>query len=68
MGQVLGLFIWLKARLKEPSTQASLAVVCQALKVEIDMDIINHWLNIASILFGAAGFFVKEKGPLTVVK
>lgn len=68
MGSILGLFIWLKARLNEPSTHASLAVVCQALKVEIDIEVINHWLNLASILFGAAGFFVKEKGPLTVVK
>jgi hypothetical protein len=68
MGKLLGLFIWLKKRIKEPSTHASLAIVCQALKIEVDFVMIDHYLNLATIAFGALGFFLKEKGPETVVE
>lgn len=68
MGRLLGLFIWLKARLKEPSTYASLAAVAQAVGIQLEHSVIQDGLNVATLVFGAIGFFVKESGPLTVVE
>jgi hypothetical protein len=67
MGKLLGLFLWLKARLKEPSTMASIAAVCAMLGVHMDSVIISDWLNTFTLVFGALGFFVAEAKPVTKV-
>lgn len=65
MGKLLGLFVWLKSRLLEPSTYASLAAVFAMLGVQIDEGVIHDWLNVLTLMFGALGFFVKEQEQLT---
>lgn len=68
MGKLLGLFIYMKARLKEPSTFASLAAVAAIFGAHIDAGVVNDWMNVLTLVFGGLGFFVKEKGPETEVK
>jgi hypothetical protein len=65
MGKLLGLFIWLKARLNEPSTHASLAAVLAMVGVQLDASVLHDWLNILTLVFGGLGFFVSEEKPLT---
>lgn len=67
MNKLLGLFIWLKSRLKEPSTMASIAVVLGTFGVHLDPGIVQDWLSTFTLVFGALGFFVKEGKPETVV-
>lgn len=65
MGKFLGLFIWVKGRLLEPSTHASLAAVMAMLGVQINDGAIHDWINVLTLVFGGMGFFVSEQGPLT---
>jgi hypothetical protein len=67
MGKLLGLFIWLKLRLSEPSTMASIAAVSALGGVNVDPGKVHDAFNIATIVFGALGFFVAEAKPLTKV-
>jgi hypothetical protein len=68
MGKVLGLFIYLKARLREPSTFASLAAVMAIFGTHLDQGVVTDWINTLTLVFGGLGFFVKECPPETVVK
>ena len=65
MGKLLGLFIWIKVRLLEPSTHASLSAVCAMIGVNLDDGAINDWINVLTLVFGALGFFISEEKPLT---
>ena len=67
MDKLLGVFIFVKARLREPSTFASLASVCAMLGIHLDAGLVTDWLNTLTIIFGALGFFVKEAKPLSRV-
>ena len=67
MSKLLGLFMWLKSRLSEPSTMASIAAVSALGGVNVDPGKIHDALNIGTIVFGALGFFVAEAKPLTKV-
>lgn len=60
MEQLLGLFIWLKARLSEPSTMASVAAVLAMVGVHIDEGVYKDIMNVLTLVFGAMGFWVKE--------
>ena len=68
MGKVLGLFIYIKSRLREPSTFASLAAVMAIFGTHVDQGIVNDWLNTLTLVFGGLGFFVKEAQPETIIK
>jgi hypothetical protein len=67
MSKLLGLFMWLKSRLSEPSTMASIAAVSALGGVNVDPGKVQDALNIGSVIFGALGFFVAEAKPLTKV-
>lgn len=67
MGKLLGAFLFLRARLSEPSTQASLAAVCSMVGYKLDPGHIQDAMNLGTILFGAIGFFAAETKPLTKV-
>jgi hypothetical protein len=67
MDKVLGLFIWIKAKLAEPSTMASLAAVSSMVGVQMDPGTIHNVINVLTLVFGALGFFFKESGPITKV-
>jgi len=67
MGTILGLYIWISARLREPSTLASLAAVSATFGMQLDPGTVNDWMTALSLFFGGLGFFVKEKGPVTKV-
>jgi hypothetical protein len=67
MGELLGLFIWLKGRLEEPSTFGSVAAVMAAFNVHLDPGMIQDWITTLSLIFGAMGFFISEKGPKTKI-
>jgi hypothetical protein len=68
MGKLLGLFIWIKPRLQEPSTFASLAAVAAMAGQHVTAEDLNNALNVLTIIFGSLGFFVAESGPVTTVK
>jgi len=63
MEKVLGAFIWLKANLQQPSTMASLAIMCQTVGIQLDEDSIQNVLNVATLFFGLLGFFFQEAKP-----
>lgn len=67
MGKLLGLFIWLKARLNEPSTHASIAAVFAMAGMHIDDGAIQDMLNVGTLIFGAMGFFINEQSALTKI-
>lgn len=60
MDKLLGVFIFLKRKLKEPSTQASLAAVCAMVGYKLDPGMIQDFLNTGTLVFGALGFFFDE--------
>jgi hypothetical protein len=68
MGKIVGLFIWLKARLLEPSTMASIAAISALAGVKVDPGQVQDALNVGTLVFGALGFFVSESKPATEVK
>lgn len=63
MDKVLAAFYFLKERWTEPSSQASLAAVFGMLGLQFPESEIGHVFNVASIFFGALGFFFKEGKP-----
>ncbi len=67
MGKLLGLFILIKARLKEPSTLTSVAAVLLTFGVHLDPGAVQDWLTTLTLVFSGLGFFVAEKGPETKV-
>ena len=67
MGKLLGMFVWLKARLKEPSSLAAIAVVLNTFGVHLNIGVVNDWLTTFTLVFGTLGFFVKEGAPETKV-
>ena len=67
MSKLLGLFIWLKSRLSEPSTMASIAAVSALGGVNVDSGAVQHALNIGTVVFGALGIFIAEAKPKTIV-
>ena len=67
MGKLLSVFIFLKSRLSEPSTYASVAAVMALVGVKLDAGIVQDWINTGTVVFGALGFFVQESKPLTKV-
>ena len=68
MGKILGWWIWIKPRLKEPSTFASLAAITAMFGAHITTEDLNNVLNVATIVFGSLGFFVAEQHATTIVK
>ena len=68
MEKAMGAFLFLKDRLNEPSTFASLAAIAALVGVKIDAGLVQDALNTASLAFGVLGFFVKEAKPLTEIK
>jgi hypothetical protein len=67
MSKILSLFIWLKSRLSEPSTMASIAAVSALAGVQVDSGLVKDILNVGTVGFGVLGFFFKEAKPETVV-
>ena len=49
MGKLLGLFIWIKPRLQEPSTFASLAAVAAMAGQHVTAEDLNNVLNVSII-------------------
>jgi len=68
MGKILTAYIFLAARLREPSTMASLSAVLLALGVNLDPGLVHNWLTTLGIGMGVFGVFVKEGKAETVIK
>lgn len=67
MDKILSIFLFIRARLDEPSTHASLAAVFALTGNRLDEGMLQDIMNVAALGFGVLGFFVKEVKPLTVV-
>lgn len=67
MDKALGAFLWLKQNLKQPSTMASLAAICAMLGVQLDAGMLQHIINIATLGFGALGFWLQPAKQLAKV-
>jgi len=68
MSKLLGAFIYLRARLAEPSTHASLIGLLAMFHQQLPEEAIQDAMNVAALGFGMLGFFVPEAKALTVVK
>lgn len=64
MDKALGAFLWLKQNLKQPSTMASLAAMCAMLGVQVDVGMVQHIINILTLVFGALGFWFQPAKQL----
>ncbi len=67
MDKLLGAYIWLSTRLREPSTHAALCGLAANIGFSIDTGVIHDLAVIASLGFGALGFWVKEAKPQTTI-
>jgi hypothetical protein len=67
MGKLLAVFIFIKSRLLEPSTFASIASILALVGYKLDPGIVQDWLTTGTLVFGALGFFVKEASAITKV-
>ena len=67
MDKALGIFLYLRNRLKEPSTYASLVALCAMFGQQLPDEAIQNVMNVASLAFGALGFLVAEAKPKTIV-
>ena len=61
MGKVLGAFNYLLARLKEPSSYASISAALGVAGVHLDPGLVQDFLVTGSVIAGVLGFFVKEQ-------
>lgn len=68
MGKLLGLFLWIKPRLTEPSSFAALSAVSAMAGHQISAEDVKNVMDVATLVFGALGFFVAEAKPATVVE
>ena len=65
MSKILGAYIYIIERLKESGTHAALSALCTTAGLSLDSGILHQILVLLSVVFGAAGFFIKEAKPLT---
>lgn len=68
MDKILGVWVYIQARLAEPSTHASIASLLTLAGLQLDTGVIHDALVTLGIVFGGLGFFVKEAKPLSTVK
>lgn len=67
MGKLLGAFIYIQSRLKEPSSHAAVSAILTNFGLSLDTGALHDGMITAGIVFGALGFFVKEAPPLSKV-
>lgn len=60
MGRYGMAFNFIRDRLKEPSTLASVAALCALARINVDMVTLQNILTGATFLFGVLGFAIKE--------
>ena len=60
MNKLLKVWNYLQARLKEPSTHASVAALATMAGLNIDTGPVHDGLTAAGVLFGIMGLFVSE--------
>lgn len=68
MGKILTAWIYLSARLREPSSQAALSAVFLSIGMQYDAGMVHNWLTTLGIGFGIMGVFVKESKAETIIK
>jgi hypothetical protein len=67
MGKVFGAFLWLKQNLAQPSTMASITGVLAMVGMKVDAGMVQDWVNVLTVFFGALGFFLQPAKPLAKV-
>lgn len=67
MGQIMGAYLYIVERLREPSTHSAIAAICGLLHVQMDWGLVQNIIDMTGIIFGTMGFFVAEAKPLTEV-
>ena len=60
MNRLVKVWNYLNARLKEPSTHASVAALATMAGLNIDAGPVHDGLTAAGVLFGVVGLFVSE--------
>ena len=67
MEKILGAYLYVAERLKEPSTHAALASLFMMAGINVESGWPHDVATLIAVAFGAIGFFVKESKPLTKV-
>lgn len=65
MDKLLGAYIFISDRLREPSSHNAVSYLLGLAGLTIDSPVVQAILLVFSVGFGAAGFFLKEAKPLT---
>ncbi len=68
MEKMMGMYIYLVNRCKEPSTHSALSALMLSVGLSVDTGFIHNVLILISLAFGGMGFFVKEGKAETVIK
>ena len=67
METIIGKLLYIYRKLREPSTQASLAAIMTSFAISIPDDKLKAIAGGATIIFGILGVLFDEKGPSTKV-
>lgn len=64
MDKVIGVFWYLKDRWSEPGSKAAITGLLAAAHAQVDPGLIQHIIDVGTIVFGAWAFFTKEAKPI----
>lgn len=67
MEKMMGVYIYMLQRCKEPSTHAALSSMFAMAGLSVDTGVVHDLLTLVGLAFGGLGFFVKEAKPLTII-
>lgn len=68
MGTLTNVATYIAGRLKEPSTHAALSAVFVTIASSVQSGDVNNWVTLLSVVFGALGVLVKERGKPNAIK
>lgn len=68
MDKIMGMYIYLNRRCREPSTHAALCALFSSAGLSVESGFLHNILILVSLAFGSLGFFVKEGKAETVIK
>ena len=68
MEKILGMYVYILHRCKEPSTHAALSALATSAGLNVESGFLHNLLILIGVAFGGMGFFVKEGKPETVIK
>jgi hypothetical protein len=67
MDKIMGVYIYILKRCKEPSTYAALSALMTSAGLSVETGFLHNIIVLLGVAFGSLGFFIKEAKPLTII-